>query len=97
MPRARTPLQRAAGKLISAVQKEWHDELGEPGAAVSEQAMYNAAELLRLEDRESIAEFLGSRSVADHIGTTWVKAHPRVLAEIRDFEAVLSEAPKSME
>ena len=37
MPRNRTALEQAAGKLILRIQQEWMLELGEPAAADSEQ------------------------------------------------------------
>lgn len=46
MTKQRTPLERAAGKLILAVQQQWDAELGEPSADVSEEVMHNSHDLL---------------------------------------------------
>jgi hypothetical protein len=46
MTNSRTELEAAAGKLISAIQKEWHSEAGEPESAASEAVMHLAHELL---------------------------------------------------
>ena len=46
MPRSRTALEQAAGKLILRIQQEWMQELGEPAAADSEQVMNRAHDLL---------------------------------------------------
>jgi hypothetical protein len=45
MPRSRTALEQAAGKLILRIQQEWMLELGEPAAADSEQVMNRAHDL----------------------------------------------------
>jgi hypothetical protein len=47
MPRNRTALEQAAGKLILRIQQEWMQELGEPAAADSEQVMNRAHDLLQ--------------------------------------------------
>ena len=39
MAKVRSKLEAAAGKLISAIQKEWIEELGEPQAEDSERVM----------------------------------------------------------
>lgn len=46
MTTQRSLLEHAAGKLIAAVQREWHAELGEPGAAASEHVMHACHDLL---------------------------------------------------
>ena len=48
--RSRTESEIAAGKLVSAIQKEWGQYLGEQGAEVA----------------ESIMQFLGGIRVAQH-------------------------------
>lgn len=60
MPRDRTSLEKAAGKLISAIQKEWTAELGEPQADASEATMHASHSLLQAASAfGSIARVLG--------------------------------------
>jgi len=91
MARVRSPAERAAGRLIAAVQKEWHAQLGEPGAEVSEAAMENASALLGAVKDNSLHAVLRGQSVAEFIGILWVRKHPGVLPAIRAFEAAALE------
>lgn len=88
MPRVRTPLERAAGKLTSAIQREWSAEAGEPSASVSEEVMHMSHSLLQAAATGSIAKVVGSGSVAEFLGKQWVHAHPRVWPHIQVLEAV---------
>jgi hypothetical protein len=87
MANSRTPIETAAGKLISAIQKEWHFEAGEPESATSENVMHAAHELLGAAlTYGSIASVIGSGSVSKFLGEEWVQAHPRVLPYIVALE-----------
>lgn len=89
MPRNRTPLEAAAGKLIAAIQKEWHAEAGEPEAPASEEVMHNSHSLLQAAGREgSIASVIGAGTVAQFLGTQWVQTHPNVWPYIQALEAL---------
>lgn len=84
----RTPLEAAAGKLISAIQKEWGEEAGRPESAVSEEVMHTSHDLLQAAVREgSIAGALGTRTVAEFLGVQWVHEHPKVWPAIQALEA----------
>lgn len=83
MPRQRTPLEAAAGQLISAIQKEWTAELGEPCAAGSEHAMNQAHELLQAAVQDRLPQLLQGRTIAAFLGCHWVAAHPGVLPAIK--------------
>lgn len=88
MPRHRTPLEAAAGKLIVAIQKEWGSEAGQPWAARSEAVMHSAHALLQAASKEgSIESVIGPGSVRTFLGWEWVDAHPTVLPYIADLEA----------
>ena len=87
MPRPRTPLEAAAGKLIAALQKEWGNELGQPWAARSEAVMHSAHAPLQAASKEgSIAGVIGPGSVRTFLGWEWVDAHPAVLPYIANLE-----------
>jgi len=88
MPRHRTPLEAAAGKLIVAIQKEWASEAGQPWAARSEKVMHSAHALLLAACKEgSVKSVVGPGSVRTFLGWEWVDAHPDVLPYIADLEA----------
>lgn len=86
MPAKKSEIRKAAGKLVSAIQKEWALELGEPGAAVSEEVMYNCHDLLKANSAEELAQILNGKTVSEFLGIHWVRAHPSVLQFIKDLE-----------
>ena len=83
-----------AGKLISAVQKIWHEQLGESLAAESEVAMNRCHDLLQAEKSGGIFALLSGTSVSYYIGDIWVAAHPEVVQYIRALESAILEAKK---
>jgi len=91
MTKTRTELERAAGKLISAIQKQWIAKAGEPGSAVSEEAMHNCQYLLAASKDGTLKAVLRGGSVADFIGRAWVQRHPEVRPAILVLEAQLAE------
>ena len=95
MPRDRTLLEKAAGKLILAIQKEWTAEMGEPKAGLSEAAMYASHSLLRAASASgSISGVVGRGSVSEFLGQDWVDSHLNVLPAIRALEACAWDAPE---
>lgn len=88
MPRNRTLLEVAAGKLISVIQREWMAEAGEPGSAASEAVMHTSHSLLQAAKSGSIKDVVGAGTVVDFLGTQWVHAHPRVWPHIQVLESL---------
>lgn len=93
MPRARTTLEVAAGRLISAIQREWGTEAGESSAEASEKVMHASHSLLQAAKAGSIAIVVGSGSVSEFLGKQWVHAHPKVWPYIQGLEAVALGEP----
>jgi hypothetical protein len=94
MPRDRSPLEVAAGKLITAIQQEWHAELGETCATASEEVMHTAHLLLQAaKECDSIASVIGNSSVSAFLGEQWVSEHPKVWPQIQALEAAASGKP----
>lgn len=92
MTKQRTPLERAAGKLILAVQQQWDAELGEPGAGVSEEVMHNSHDLISSAKDGSLQSVLRGSSVTDFLGRAWVRAHPQVQPAIKAFEEQMANS-----
>lgn len=88
MPRSRTPLEIAAGKLTSSIQRQWSDEAGEPNADISENVMHRSHLLLQAAKHGSIASVIGTGTVSDFLGKRWVQAHPNVWPHIQVLEAL---------
>ncbi len=83
--------EKASAKLISIIQKEWHKELGEPGARVSEVVMDKARELLAAAQENKVLAVLNGLSLTQFLGETWVRKHPDVRQCIAGFEAMLKD------
>jgi hypothetical protein len=67
---------RQLSKLISALQKQWQQELGEPGATLTEAALRGAQSLLSASHSGVIAGMLASAPIEHHVGADWVAANP---------------------
>lgn len=83
----RSPVEIAAGKLISAVQREWHAEAGEASEPMSEEVMGACHDLLKAAKVGSLNKALGGKTVAQFLGEAWVASHPMVLPAIQALEA----------
>lgn len=94
MPRPRTEVERAAGELISVIQKVWGNELGNSGAKVSEEAMHISHEILQASKAGSLKALLAGRSISEYIGETWVRRHSGVRAAILALEKLMNEGRK---
>jgi hypothetical protein len=90
MPQQRTDLEKAVGKLISAVQKEWVNSLGEPGAPISEEVMSNCHSLLQAAKVGKLTEELRGGPISDFLGPAWVRLHPDVIPAIQTVEELLA-------
>jgi hypothetical protein len=89
MAKNKTELQRSVGKLISAIQKEWGQELGGDGADFSEDVLGAAHVLLQAETMDCMREVLAGRSVKQYLGDIWVQKHPSVKPAINAVEQLL--------
>lgn len=90
MPRKRSPVAIAAGKLILAIQKECGEDAGEPDAVLAQKVMYRARTLLRAAQSASVSSLLDGRSIAEYLDPVWVEMHPSVKPGIAGVVAALS-------
>jgi hypothetical protein len=88
MPRKRSPVAIATGKLILAIQKEVVEE---PDAVLAQKVVYRARTLLRAAQSASVSNLLDGRSVAEYLDAVWVETHPAVKPSIADLIAALRE------
>lgn len=89
MPRKKSDFQRAAGKLISEIQKEWGNELGNTNSEFSEKVMNLAHDILQAGSQEKARQLLGNMNIKQYLGEVWIQAHPRVKPAIRVIEELL--------
>jgi hypothetical protein len=83
MPRKRSPVGIAAGKLILAIQNE-------PDVTVAHQVMRRARTLLQAAQTASVSSLLDGRSVAEYLDPAWVELHPSVKPSIAALVAAVS-------
>lgn len=88
MPRVRSNIEFAAGKLILAIQKEWTAEAGEPIAIESEEVMNRAHLLLQVAKTGNLQGVLEGRSLHEFLGRAWLKSHVRVIAYVEALASV---------
>lgn len=91
MSPSQTALEQAAGKLVSAIQKQWHSELGKSSAAVSEQVLNSAHTILQAAKAGALSSLLGSRSVSQFLGEIWLRKHSAVLPYVKELERLASQ------
>ncbi|TVT48263.1 MAG: hypothetical protein FHP92_06405 [Denitromonas halophila] len=91
MTRKRTGAQTAAGKLISAIQKEWGNELGDDTAQFTETVMDLAHELLQKRTPERMRILLKNRTLTEYLGELWVNHHPSTQPAIAALEKELND------
>jgi len=90
MPKDKSDLEKAAGKLISAIQKEWGNELGESSAEISELVMNKGHDLLAGAKDGTLLKVLNGVSVTEFLGETWVRRHPSVKESIKSLEVAIA-------
>jgi hypothetical protein len=94
MPRKRSPVAIAVGKLILAIQKELGEVAGEPDAARARKVMDRAHTLLQAAHSASVSNLLDGRTVAEYLDPVWVELHPSVKPGIAALVAALSAHEK---
>tara|TARA_B100000965_G_scaffold87174_1_gene70686 strand:- start:1624 stop:1908 length:285 start_codon:yes stop_codon:yes gene_type:complete len=90
VPKIKSISEAAAGKLISAIQKEWGSELGEPVADESEYVMGLAHELLQARTAKVMKGILDGKSIREYLGVDWVDSHASVLGFIEQLELAMA-------
>ena len=91
MPRKRSPVGIAVGKLILAVRKECEEAAGDPDAALAaRKVMERAHRLLEAAQTASVSSLLDGRSVAEYLDPVWVEMHPSIKPSIVELLAAMS-------
>lgn len=91
MKKTKTQLETDAGKLISTIQKEWHEEAGLPEADASEEVMGKGHDLLKAAKENNILAILNGMTITQFLGGLWVHKHPNVKQSIINLEKSLNE------
>lgn len=91
MPRETTDLQRALGRLLTAIQSEEMRAVDTPWWAATHAALRRAETLYWAAKQSSLDEALGARSPRDYLGSEWLSRHPRILPAVQDLESHLRD------
>lgn len=87
MPRIRSPIGIAAGKLILSIQQEISEK---PDDIPAQKVMHRARTLLQASQSGSVSALLDGRSVVEYLDPEWVEEHSSVKPSIDAFVAALS-------
>jgi hypothetical protein len=87
MPRESSELERALGRLLTAIQGEKTRSLDSPEWRAAHAALDRAEILYWAAKRASLGEALGTSTLREYLGLEWLSRHPRVLPAIQDLEA----------
>ena len=91
MPKNKSNIEKAIGKLISSIQKEWDNEAGLPESEDSFDVMGLAHNLLQAKTPENINKILNDKDINEYLGTSWVDSHPSVNPEIQMLELAIAD------
>lgn len=95
MPRKRSPVGIAVGKLILEIQKERGEVIVVPDAALTRKVLDRAHTLLQAAQAASVSSLLDGRSVAEYLDPVWVEMHPSVKPSIAALDAALNAHGKA--
>lgn len=90
MPRKRSPVGIAAGKLILAIQKECDEEAEASEKVLTQKVLDRAHTLLQAAQSASASSLLDGRSVVEYLDSVWVELHPSIKPSIEALVASMS-------
>lgn len=91
MPRSKTLSEKAAGKLISAIQKEWGEEVGESTSEISMDVMDSVHVLIQARTANEMKKTLDGKTLIQYLGDLWVKRHPAILEPLTNLEQAIEK------
>lgn len=86
MPTKKAEIRIASGKLVSEIQKVWHEQAGEPSSEESEEVMHRAHDFLAANSDSDLRAILGGKGVSDYLGAKWVSRYPHLRPFITALE-----------
>lgn len=95
MTKKKSQAEKAAGKLISSIQKGWNDELGQYRATKREIVMGRAHVLLQARTADRMVQILEGKSVSDYLGGRWLLDNEEVMPYIVALENALKDEHSS--
>jgi len=91
MPREASELERALGRLLTAIQSEETRALGSREWAPTHMTLGRAEGLYWAAKRRTLAQALGEQSPRAYLGLDWLARHPRVLPAVQELELQMQD------
>lgn len=92
MPRNRSDLELAIGRLIVKVQQAWNDECGSPEAEETMSVLCRCHNLLQAAKAGELTDALKGRTLAGYIGGLWLGIHPKVAPSVEEAAKAMAKA-----
>lgn len=89
MPKVKSDLEMATGKLISLIQREWGESTGESDSDFIQDLMDRAHDLLQAKNKVGMSEVLDGLTVKRYLGEVWLKERPAVSQQVELLEVLL--------
>ncbi len=91
MPKEASDLERALGRLLTAVQSEETRAVDSPDWRATHAVLGRVEALYWAAKRAMLAETLGEAGLRDYLGPQWLTQHPRVLPAVQDLELQIQD------
>ncbi|MGA2707770.1 MAG: hypothetical protein ABSF86_05145 [Steroidobacteraceae bacterium] len=91
MPREASNLERALGRLLTAIQSEETRAIDTPEWRRTHAALRRAEVLYWAAKKSMLGDALGEQSPRAYLGVEWLARHPRVLPAIQDLESQMQD------
>jgi hypothetical protein len=87
MPREASDIERAFGRLLTAIQSEETRAIGSPEWSATHGALARAESLYWAAKQSLLGPALAGRALREYLGLEWLARHPRTLPAIQEVEA----------
>jgi len=91
MPREASKLERALGRLLTAIQSEETRAIDTPEWRRTHAILRRAEVLYWAAKKSTLGIALGEQSPRAYLGMEWLARHPRVLPAIQDLESQMQD------
>ncbi|HMD72878.1 MAG TPA: hypothetical protein VKG05_03350 [Steroidobacteraceae bacterium] len=91
MPREASELERALGRLLTAIQSEETRAINSPEWAPTHATLARAEGLYWAAKRRTLGQALGEESPRSYLGLAWLARHPRVLPAVQELELQMQD------
>jgi len=94
MPREASDLERALGRLLTAVQSEETRAIDSPDWRATHAVLQRVENLYWAAKRAMFDETLGDSGLRGYLGVQWLAKHSRVLPAVQDLELQIQDVAR---